>query len=143
MNRWFVIRMILLLVLGLALNSISTLVGWAMPETVNIYVGNIYFDKNYKAPSVTVLYYIYELAPYVDNVIRAYVFYRLSSLVSYRLTKVAFWFAIYYGVQVLFYLWNRNTSGLSNLVVLIAIVLMLLQIVLPYKKMSKIRDFDD
>lgn len=142
MTKGFIIQMILLLILGLSLNQISILVGWLFPETIEIKVKTVYLDKNYKPPKVTVLYFIYELAPYVDNVLRAFVFFKISAIISFRLTKVAFWFMVYYLSQVFFYLWNRNTSGITNLIALFTICIIILQIILPDKEISKIRSID-
>lgn len=142
--------------LGIILNETSYWVYYFMPETASIYPKNLYFDKHYDQPEISVAYFIYELCPYISNIINAVIFYAVVGLAAnifqsiigiskvvnkyaiilaatdffLKLKKVSFWFVIYYVIEALFYVWNRNTSGFNNLVVIALILVVLLQIIL-------------
>lgn len=131
--------MVALLFTGLLLTEASYIIYLIWPETEKIYYDNLYLDKSYKQP-ITVLYFAYELAPYVDRFIWAIVLFKIGSRISFKIAKVCIFFAVFYVSQIAFYIWNRNTSILANYTVYTAMALILIEMFWPEKKRGKIFD---
>lgn len=141
--RWFIIKIGLALILSLLICEASTFVYYLNPNTKNIYLDNLYLNKKYKQP-ITVLYYLYELMPYLKDLIWAVIAYKMATIISFRLSQVFLIFIIYYIVQVFFYVWDRNTSFLRNYALYTVISFVILEMALPDKKFSGIyRNFND
>lgn len=124
--------MVALLFIGLLLTEASSIIYILWPETEKIYYDNLYLDKTYKQP-ITVLYFTYELTPYIDRMIWAIVLYKVGAILSIKLAKVCIVFAVFYLTQIGFYVWNRNTSMIANYTVYTAMILILIEMLWPEK----------
>lgn len=125
MTRGFIIRMVVLLVIGLLLREISGIVYFFWPQSKDLYFNDLFLDKGYRQ-EMTVLYFLYEISQYVKDVIDFYVFYRVSSFLSVKLSNICLVFCGYYVVQFFFYWYNRNTSYLNNASMLICMIIILI-----------------
>jgi hypothetical protein len=143
LDKGTIIRWILLLLLGLALHEISNVIAYINPDAENIYPEHLYLDRNYKQPKISVLYFFYELTPYIDNVIKSIISYKMAALISYKLSKVFLVFIGLYVTQIWFYVYDRNTSLFANYCLYTAICLICLSIILPDKEMGRYRKFDE
>lgn len=139
MSRSYITRLILVLLLGLGLHEVSNLIFYFNPNTANIYPEHLYLDRGYQQPKISVLYYFYELTPYIDNVIKSAISYRIAVTISPRLGMVFLVFVGLYLTQVLFYVWDRNTSILANYCLYSAIFLICMSIIYPDKEVGKYR----
>lgn len=135
-----IIQVVILLFIGLGLPEISTIVYWFNPHTTNIEF-DLFLDRSYRQ-KLNVLWYIYELSTTLKWIIFSYVFCRVSQLVSHKLFVVAMIFFWYHVTQFLFYVWNRNTSFMANYVLYISMALIIVELLLPNKKISKYKSFE-
>ena len=124
---------------GILLSELPVIIHRLYPQTAEIEY-NLFLDKGC-AQKITVLWYLYELSALVNRMIWAYAFCKVALLISERLFKVGMTFVFYYASQFVLYVWNRNSSGFSNLCVIICISFVLYFLILwPDKKKGKIID---
>lgn len=131
--KWFIIKIGLSLMIALAICELHTIIYKIKPSTKEVILNNVYLEKSYNQP-IKLLYFLYELTPYFKDLIWAIVAYFLAKRISFRLSQIMVIFVFYYIFQVLFYVWDRNTSFLRNYVVYTTMALIMLQIALPEKK---------
>lgn len=131
--KWFIIKIGLSLMIALAICELHTIIYKIKPSTKEVILNNVYLEKSYNQP-IKLLYFLYELTPYFKDLIWAIVAYFMAKRISFRLSQIMVIFVFYYIFQVLFYVWDRNTSFLRNYVVYTTMALIMLQIALPEKK---------
>lgn len=124
MSKWVIVRMVILLGIGLLIRDITAIVYYFWPQSADLYFKNLFWDKSY-TQEMTILYFIYEITQYVKDTLDFYVFYRVSSFLSKKLSKICLVFSGYYAIQFLFYLYNRNTSYLNNISLVICLVIVI------------------
>lgn len=141
MNR-FVRNITLLIVCVPLLCEFHTVLGIYYPE-INIRQYDLWLSKNYHE-QITVAYYLYELENILAWVIWFFAFAKVAKLVSYRLFNVILIFVLYFITQLLFYVWNRNTSFTSNLITYLYMALAVIFLFLPGKsKGGKLINLED
>jgi hypothetical protein len=128
-----------LLLFGLFLSEVQTIVYFLYPASATIEY-DLFLSKTYHL-KMSALWYIYELSNILNKIIWAYVFCRIAERVSWMLFKIAIVFLVYEFTQFFFYLWDRNTSFISNLCVYFAMAFIILEILIPEKKRAKVRSF--
>lgn len=139
--NWFVIKISALLIFSILITELHTLVYYIFPITANVQI-NLWIDRSYDNP-VTVLWYIYELMNILRDAIWCYAFAMVATMVSYRLYKVLIIIFFYHITQLLFYVWNRNTSLFSNIIVYFYMSLAIIYLFIPDKKDGKIVNLED
>lgn len=139
MNKWHITKLILVSLLGLSLHEVSNLIYYIDPRTVDIYPKNLYLSKSYVQPKISVLYFFYELVPYIDNLIKSVVLYSVAGFVSIKLRKTAFWFCVLYITQIYYYLYDRNTNFKANIILYAIIALICSIVVWPEREYMKMR----
>lgn len=139
--NWFNVKVAVCLLIGLLLQEASGLVYSVWPETEHIYFSNLYLDKGYKQP-ITVLYFIYELMPYLKDALFFYVLSIVLVKISSKLYYISLVFFGYYCVQACFYIWDRNTSYFRNFCVYICIAWVLMELLIRSKKEGRIINFE-
>lgn len=126
---------------GILLSELPTIIHRIYPQTSEIEY-SLFLDKNYKE-QLTILWYIYEPVALLNRMIWAYAFAKIAALISYKLFKVGMTFVFYHASQFVLYVWNRNSSGLSNLFVIICIVFVLYFLIfMPDKKKGKLKSIE-
>lgn len=139
MSRWYISRLVIFSLVGLGLHEISNIIYYFDPNTANIFPEHMYISKEYKAPKISVLYFFYELAPYIDNLIKSIILYKVAAHVSDKLKQVAFWFCILYIVLIYFYLYDRNTNFWASIILYGIISVICLITIWPDKEFSKMK----
>lgn len=129
--------LILLLFLGLALSEVHGLVFYFFPQTETKQY-KAFLDPEYKE-QITLLWYIYEMAQIANRLIWALALTQIVSLISHRLFRVGVVFMIYYSAQLLFYVYNRNTSFLSNYILYACMIMILINVFISEKSPGKYR----
>ena len=71
MMKWFVIKIVFILLVGLALTEIHLIIYKLYPETINLKY-RFWLDKNYK-DQVTLVWFIYEVMNTIKNILFTYV----------------------------------------------------------------------
>ena len=138
--RWLVVTISLLFLAGIFLSELPIIVYYFYPQTAELEY-NLFLSGKYDQ-KMTVLWYMYELAELINRMIWAYAFCKVSSIISYKLFKIGMVFIFYNFIQVLFYLWNRNSSGISNLLACICIVVVLYFLIKPDKNKSRYKSIE-
>lgn len=139
--RRLTITITLMFLSGILLSELPTIIHRVYPQTAEIEY-NLFLDKS-REQKITVLWYLYELAALINRMIWAYTFCKVAALISERLFKVGMTFVFYYASQFVLYVWNRNSSGLSNLFVIICIVFVLYFLIfMPDKKKGKLKSIE-
>lgn len=128
-----------LLLFGLLLSEVQTIVYFLYPQSATIEY-DLFLSKTYHL-KMSSLWYIYELSNILNKIIWAYVFCRITEKISWMLFKIAIVFLVYEFTQFFFYIWDRNTSFISNLCVYFAMGFIILEILIPEKKRAKVRSF--
>jgi hypothetical protein len=139
--KWFVIKITSLLLIGIALTDIHMVVLFFYPDTAEL-TYSLWLDKNYNE-EITVLWYIYELSNVLKNIIWCYAFAKVAQIISYKLFNILLVFFFYYLTQFAFYIWDRNTSFFSNIIVYIYMTVAIFPFFLPTKKGGKLINIED
>lgn len=126
----------LLLVTGVLVCTIHTVVFHFNPEIRDIYM-NLWLSDNYREV-LSVEYYLYEIEQLVCISIWFFAFGWAIRSVSKEIANVCFLFLLYFLTQIGFYVWNRNTSEISNYIVYIYLALAIIYIFIPKKQNAKI-----
>lgn len=127
----------ILLFTGLVISEIPTLLRICWPETSEIKY-NLFLQKSY-AERITVQWYIYELGHIFNRIIWIFVFCQLAKTVSRKLFYIGVTFFAYQMCNFCFYLWDRNTSAVNNLVLYFIMAFVLLEIMLPPFQKGKVK----
>ena len=128
------------MIAGLLLTETSAILYRMYPETANIEY-DLFLSKKFHF-KISVLWYIYELTNIINRVIWAYVFTLVSLKYSRNLYWVGVTFMLYECSQFFFYIWNRNTSLISNILVYVCMGFIVLEILIPSKILAKVRRMD-
>lgn len=139
MSKWYITKLVFISLLGLILHEVSNLIYYIDPRTENIYPKHLYLSKSYEQPKISVLYFFYELVPYIDNLIKSVVLYSVAGFIAVKLRKVAFWFCVLYVTQIYYYLYDRNTSFLANITLYTIIAVICIIVIYPAKRFPKLR----
>jgi hypothetical protein len=106
------VKLTVLLFIGLALSEVHKLVYFIWPQS-SVLEYDLFLSKTYHE-KITVSWYVYELGAIFEKMIWATVLCKIAPLLSLKFFKVCVVFLIYSGSQLLFYIYNRNTSFASN-----------------------------
>lgn len=87
---------------------------------------------------MNVLWYMYEISNMLNKIIWCYVLAAIGAKISIKLFWIGVTFILYQITQFFFYLWDRNTSFGSNIVVYCCIGIAILEIFIPEKRLAKI-----
>jgi hypothetical protein len=128
-----------ILLIGLSLSEAQRVVYFIYPQSATIEY-DLFLSKNYHL-KMSALWYIFEISNILNRIIWAYVLCRVVEKVSFTLFKIAIVFLVYQFTQFFFYIWDRNTSFISNLCVYFAMGFIILEILIPEKKRAKVRSF--
>lgn len=144
--KWYVenkfpIKIVILFFLGIFLCELHSIIYEFWPETVNIYYDHLFIRKSYKQP-LTVLYYTYEAAPYLDRFIWACMLYLVVRKRSYKISQISIVIAIFYAFQFYFYLYDRNTSLIRNISTYFCVSWIVSLLILPEKKKGNVINID-
>lgn len=121
----------LIILFGISTVYLHTLVGYFYPIIYQrTYI--LWKDKSYKEP-ITIGYYMFEIEQIIAWAICFFGFWVALQPVSKLLCKVILIFMLYFLTQIGFYIWDRNTSDISNNIVYIYIALALIYILIPSK----------
>lgn len=140
MSKYSVIWISILLLSGLMISEIPTLLMIFWPET-GVIEYNLFIQKSYKE-SITVLWYIYELGHILNRIIWIYVFCQLALILSKKLFYIGVTFLGYQVCNFFFYIWDRNSSSINNIVLYCIIGIILIEILWPVNSTSRIIDFE-
>lgn len=135
MNR-FAVRIAILLIVGLFICDLHSLIWKLWPQTEFIQY-DLFLSPKFHL-KMNVLWYIYELANMLNKIIWCYVLASIGGKISIKLFWVGVTFLLYQITQFFFYLWDRNTSFASNVVVYCFIGIAFLEIFIPEKRLGKI-----
>lgn len=132
----FTARVTVALLFGLLLCETQSIVRILYPET-EVQEYSLWLSNNYKE-KITLLWYMYEMAGILNRAIWIFCFAMTAKMVSYRLFKILFLFFCYEMTQFLFYIYNRNSSFFSNIILYIYMGLAIIFLLTPDKKQGKI-----
>ncbi len=136
----FSVRIGVLLIIGLAICDLHSIIWKLWPQTEFIEY-DIFWSKNFHL-KMNVLWYLYEFSNMINKMIWCYVL----AIIGLRISAKIFWIGVtflgYQITQFFFYLWDRNTSFGSNVVVYCFIGIAIVQIFIPEKHLGKIISID-
>jgi hypothetical protein len=135
----FVKRKSILLVTGICICDVHSVIKFFWPQTQDINY-NLFLSPKYH-DSQNVLWYMFELGNILNKIIWCYILASCGLLIAsfgFPVARKLFWIGlIFFGYQITqfcFYIWNRNTSFHSNIMVYCAILAGVVEIVWPDKK---------
>lgn len=132
----FSVRIAVILVASLVIGDLHSVIWKIWPQTEFI-TYDLFWSKNFHL-KLNVLWYIYELGNLLNKMIWSYV----VASVGLRISAKIFWIGIiflgYWFTQFFFYMWDRNTSFVSNVVVYCFILAEIAMIFIPEKRLAKI-----
>lgn len=136
----------ILWVVAMLLPDFWILVKLNWPETKDINL-NLWLSKSYReyndkvGDTFNVLWYIYGIGTYLANFILAVSITKIASLVHFKLYMVSIVFVFFRITQFGFWLYNKNTSIIANLIVYIFIIPIVVIFFLRDKHMGKLKQF--
>lgn len=128
-----------LLFAGLIISEIPTVLRICSPET-SVIKYNLFLDKAYNE-QITVQWYIFELGHIINRIIWVYIVCKLALLVSKKLFLVSLTFMFYQVCNLFFYIWDRNSSAVNNLILYCVMAVVLIEILIPSKK-AKVKSIE-
>lgn len=133
-----------LIAIGILLNSLGAFLYENFPMTREVYVGKIFLDgKTHvdggKDTGLTLSYFLYELFPYLFNVIVFALWYWSVKEIYIKLSRILLVFLGYFIAETFFYWFDRNTSLITNWVLFTALAWVIVELSLPDKKTGKYR----
>lgn len=131
----------ILLFTGFILCEITGIVYLIWPETGSTYYSDLYLNSSFKE-KITVLYFLYELMPYLKDAIFFFVLSKVTAGVDRRINSISLVLMWYSFLQALFYVWDRNTSYLRTLCVYVCAAVIVFLILRQVKKQGKYRTLD-
>lgn len=136
----FVIKIAFLLVTGLCICDIHSIILRAFPITANIQY-DLFLSKSFHL-KLPVIWYIYELANMLNKIIWCYVIAEIGLKISRKLFWIGVTFLLYQITQFFFYVWDRNTSFFSNIIVYCCVIVLVIEILMPNKKTAIIKSME-
>lgn len=136
----FIIKIAILLVIGLCISDIHSVILRLWPNTEYIKY-DLFLSKSFHL-QLPVIWYIYELANLLNKIIWCYVIAEIGLRFSKKLFWIGATFFLYQITQFFFYLWDRNTSFFSNIIVYCCIVILIVEILMPTKKTGIIKSME-
>lgn len=137
MVRTAVIRTTILLIVGNIIGEIPFFVSIIYPETTEIFYTDIWVDKSYDE-KITVISFMSGIKDVLVWVIWFFAVARFVVLFSYQMYYIFLVWVIYFITQLAFFVWNRNSSIYSNLIVYLYMGLSIAMLLFPSKKGGKI-----
>lgn len=126
--------------IGLLLSELPVIIYKMYPQTsqieYNLFLSNEYEEK------ITVLWYIYELAAILNRFIWVYAFCKVSILVSDKLFKIGVVFLCYHVSQFILYLWDRNSTAISNYIIFVCAGAIVWFLIRPTKNKSRYKSIE-
>lgn len=125
-------HIILLIVLGVSISQCNSILYTVFPK-----IGQKQYDlflSHRHKESITIAWYIYEISNIINRIIWCYAVVVLSRDYRRRLYYVGIIFMCYYFSNLLCYLWDRNTSVLTSVLVYGATFAGIMQFFLPKRK---------
>ena len=136
----FIIKIGILLVAGLFICDLHSIILRAFPETANIQY-DLFLSKSFHL-KLPVIWYIYELTNLLNKIIWCYVITEIGLRVSKKLFWIGITFLLYQITQFFFYIWDRNTSFFSNIIVYCCIGILIVEILMPSKPTGIIKSME-
>jgi len=130
-------RLTIVLVFGLFLSELDQIFYLLYPKESISPSKNLYMDSSYTTP-ITPVYYMYELTDIINKSIWAFVLCLISAKLNYKFYLTACVFLFFRLSQIPFYIINRNSSFLNNIVLYVSLILTLAIWVKPFRKSAKI-----
>lgn len=137
MIRAAVIRTTILLILGNIIGEIPFFISIVYPETTEISYTDIWVNKSFQE-EITVISFMSGIKDVLVWVIWFFAFARFVLLFSYQMYYIILVWVGYFITQLAFFVWNRNSSIYSNLIVYLYMGLTILILLFPTKKGGKI-----
>lgn len=129
-----------LLVIGFILCDIHSVILSTYPQTEFI-KHDLFLSKSFHL-KLPVIWYIYELTNMLNKIIWCYVIAEVGLKISRRLFWIGITFLLYQISQFFFYLWDRNTSFFSNIIVYCCTAILIVEILMPGKKTGIIKSME-
>jgi len=129
-------RIAILLIVGIAICDLHSIIWKLWPQTEFIEY-DLFLSKKFHL-KMNVLWYMYEISNMLNKIIWCYVLTVVGAKVSSKLFFIGLTFLLYQVTQFFFYLWDRNTSFWSNIIVYCFIGIAIVEIFIPDKKMAKV-----
>jgi len=128
--------MVLLLVVGFIICNIHSFIWKFWPQTEFIQY-DLWLSSKYHL-KINVIWYVYEIANILNKIIWCYVLTAIGNKISIKLFWVGITLLGFQFTQFFFYIWNRNTSHLNNIIVYCFMWIAFLEIFIPEKRLGKI-----
>lgn len=139
--RRLTITITIMFLSGIFLSELPVIIHKLYPQTAEIEY-SLFLDNKVEQ-KITVLWYLYEISDLLNRMIWAYAFCKLASFISVKLFKVGMTFVFYYASQFVLYLWNRNSSGISNWCVIGCIIFVLYFLIFwPDREKGKLKSLE-
>lgn len=110
----FIVKIGLILFCGLLLTCAHVVIRWIFPLTAfqkyDLFISPNYHEK------ITILWYVYEITAIFYRFLWAYILCEIGLKYNIKLFKIGFVFLIYYFIDGLMYMWNRNSYALANFI---------------------------
>jgi hypothetical protein len=139
-NKKLIKTVIFFLLLGLILTKADDIIYMIWPSTATqkmfLFLDQSYYSEDHK---ITILWYVYELMAIADKVIWCIVISLLAYKYSYRLFLIGVVFFVYNGLQLYFYMLNRNTTYWANRVLILFLIAAIFLWIVPIKKKVPVR----
>lgn len=139
--KWFIIKISTALLVSILLCDTHIFIYYKFRETADIGC-DLFLDPTYHYEQ-TILYYIHDLMLMFKDIVWAFCFAKVADLVSHKLYRVLIVMFSFHLTQFVFYVWNRNTTFISNIIVYIYIVVAIVCLFLPDKKGGKLINLED
>lgn len=126
-----------------ALLSVGALVYDIFPEFAKKCAGHIFLDGKIHSDSgcISRAYILYELPNYIEHVFIYGIWFLVDRKTHRKLAKILLVFVSYWTAQWFLYWYDRNTSVITNWVLLSAAIWVIVEILIPEKKTGKYVSF--
>lgn len=136
----FAYRIAIALFVGRLLCSLSTFVRLRWPWTENTTMV-LWFDKDY-TEAITIPWYIYELTNIFNKGVWIFCFAMAARLINEKLYMVLIIYFFAHCLTFIGYIYNRNSSYFSEIIMYIAIIFPMFGLFFPSKRKAKIISYD-
>lgn len=139
--RRFAIKISSALMLSTLLCDLHMIVYYKWNETAQIKT-DLFISPSFHYKQ-TVAWYLYDMTRFIRDAVWVFCFAQVANLVSHRLGKILTVFFFYHLTQFAFYLWDRNSSFFSNIIVYIYMCVAIVYMFIPSKKGGKLFNLED
>lgn len=128
------------MVISLALCDIHSVIKLFYPKTATI-TYDLFISGSYHHPQ-TVLWYMFELANLLNKIIWCYILAAFGKKIHPKLFWMGIILLCYEITQFFFYIWNRNSSFMSNAMVYCAVGVAIIEIFWPTKRTGIVKSME-